>query len=56
MEAELKKQTKKPSRGYGDTKVDLKDMSQEVPKVKDLLSEIDDLLEQTNPEKNNCWC
>jgi methyl-accepting chemotaxis protein len=57
MEAELKKQTQKPSQGGSSSKLEVQDLSQEVPEVKDLLSEIDAILQQTNPEtQDRCRC
>ena len=57
MEAELKKQTKKSSQGGSSSTLEVQDLSQEVPEVKDLLSEIDAILQQTNPEtRDRCSC
>lgn len=56
MEAELKKQTQKPSQGGSNSKLEVQDLSQEVPEVKDLLSEIDAILEETDPEQRSCCC
>lgn len=57
MEAELKKQTQKPSQGGSSSMLEVQDLSQEVPEVKDLLSEIDAILQQTNPEtQDRCRC
>ena len=46
-----------PNYGTGNTPLDLKDVSQQVPEVDDLLGEIDKLLVKTMPKKSEpCGC
>lgn len=55
---DLKKpKTQRPTNGNGHAPLDLKDMSQQVPEVDDLLGEIDKLLQKTAPRKQSpCGC
>lgn len=55
---DLKKpKTQRPTNGNGYAPFDLKDMSQQVPEVDDLLGEIDQLLAKTMPKKQDrCGC
>lgn len=49
--------TQRPNAGNSNSSLDLKDMSQQVPEVDDLLSEIDNLLKKTQPrETRGCGC
>lgn len=56
MEAELKKQTQKPSQGGSSSRLEVPDLAEEVPQVDDLLSEIDAVLKQTEVKTNSCLC
>lgn len=49
--------TQRPNTGNSNSPVDLEDISQQVPEVDDLISEIDKLLKKTEPrEVRGCGC
>ena len=58
-----KRKTKRPTGAQGNGEVDIQDVSQEVPQVDDVLSEIDKVLKKTAPKpkrrkesQDSCWC
>ena len=58
-----KRKAKKPYGAQGNGEVDVQDVSQEVPEVKDVLSEIDKILKKTAPKqkrrretRDSCYC
>jgi len=56
MQFDLKKpKTQRPTNGNSHAPLDLKDMSQQVPEVDDLINQIDKLLQKTVPRKQ-CGC
>lgn len=56
VQDQKKPKTLGPTKGSGNSPLDLKDVRQQVPEIDDLLGEIDKVLQKTEAEIQGCRC